>query len=129
MSLSKKYGFRWEVLDVIISGKSWIDTTTGITGYPMNRIEDVDRFIHSYGYHLESPIERAEILGNFHEAINFARKFFLQPENPHGLKLEIPRKILEITDFRDLLLMASGTFSNQTSDAQGTLLRNWACSP
>src|SRR5688500_13510661 len=124
----RRYDFRWEVLDVIIGGKSLIDAQFGLTGFPMKTLEDSDRFTRSYGVELEDPIERAETLGNFHESINFVRKYFLKPENPEGLALEIPRKILEITDPRDLLLMASMGYPGQMKDTQGVLLKNWACS-
>ncbi len=121
-----KFDFGWEVLDVIISGKSSIDS---LHGFHLRSIEEADRFLQSYGYDLENPIERAEVLGNFHEALNFTRKHFLQPENPDGLRLEIPRRIVELSDIRELLLMASMTHPVQSGDQQqGLLLRNWACS-
>src|SRR5215212_10076540 len=93
--LRNKYDFRTDVLDVIISGKSTIDSPTA---FQVQDIEEADCFIQSYGYDLENPIEKAEILGNFHEALNFIRRHFLQPDNPDGLKLDIPRKILELSD-------------------------------
>ena len=96
-----KFDFRTDVLDVIVSGKSTLDSPTAFQVHSMN---EADRFIRSYGYDL-NPIENAEIRGNFHEALNFIRKHFLQPENPDGLKLEIPRKILELSDVRELFLM------------------------
>lgn len=126
--LRRKYDFRWEVLDVLIGGKSLIDTNMGLSGFPMSKSEDADRFLRSYGFNLDDTIEQAEVLGNLHEAIGFVRKFFLQPENSDGLKVEIPRKILELTDVRDLLLLANCTYPGQSPDTQGTYLRNWACS-
>src|SRR5262249_39239667 len=82
----------------------------------------------SYGYDVDNPIENAEILGNFREALNFVRKQFLQPENPDGLRLEIPRKILELTDIRDLFLMASFSLPGQSRDTGGQAMSHWACS-
>ncbi len=124
-NLRRKYDFRWEVLDIIISGRSSIDSQQGFT---LQGMDDADRFLRSYGYNLENPIEKAEAFGNFHEALNFIRRYFLQPENAEGIKVDIPRKILELTDIRELFLMASLCYPNQQSDTQGTLLRNWACS-
>jgi uncharacterized protein (TIGR04562 family) len=124
-ALRSRYELRWDVLDVIISGKSSIDAPTG---FQIQNIAEADRFIHSYGYDWENPIEKAELLGNYHEALNFVRKNFLQPENPDGLKIEIPRKILELTDIRELLMMASSHYPGQTNDNAGQILRNWACS-
>jgi uncharacterized protein (TIGR04562 family) len=123
--LRNKYDFRADVLDVIISGKSTIDSPTA---FQVLNMEEANLFIQSYGYDLENPIEKAEILGNYHEALNFIRKNFLHPENPDGLRLEIPRKILELTDVRELFLMVSLNYPGQNADTQGHALRNWACS-
>lgn len=125
--LRKQFDFRWEVLDCLIGGKSLIDSDVGLTGFPMRGPDDAARFVRGYGFDLDDPIEKAELFGNFHEAINFIRKFFLQPENPAGLKLEVPRKILETTDLRDLLLMAGMGYTGQQPDKQGVALRSWAC--
>lgn len=122
--LRNKYDFRWDVLDVIISGKSSIDS---LHGFQIQSVEEADRFIQSYGYDLDNPIERAEIMGNFHEALNFVRKHFLQPENPNGLRLEIPRRVVELGDIRELFLMASFAYPGQSDDLAGQQLRKWAC--
>ncbi|OFZ19882.1 MAG: hypothetical protein A2X94_14575 [Bdellovibrionales bacterium GWB1_55_8] len=119
------YDFRSDVLGIIISGRSVVDFSSGLD---LRTVDEVHRFIRSYGYELENPIEKAEVMGNFHEALNFVRRhFLLQPENPDGLKLEIPRKVLELADVADLFLMASRTFPGQTHDSQGVMLQNWAC--
>lgn len=124
-SFLKQYDFRWDVLDVIISGKSSLDSNQGFSVYSH---DEAERFLLSYGFDLSNPIEAAECFGHFHEALNFIRKYFLQPENPEGLKLDIPRKILELTNIRDLFLMASLALPGQTKDTNGMFLRNWACS-
>ncbi len=126
--LQKRYRFRWEFLDAIVGGKSLIDTPLSPAGFSLRNAEDADDLLRAYGYNLEDPIERAEVFGNFHEALNFVRKNFLQPENPDGLKLEIPRKILECTDIRDLLLMVGFAYPGQRADVFGAQLRDWACS-
>lgn len=123
--IRNKYDFRWDVLDVIISGKSSLDS---LHGFQIGSVDEADRFIQSYGYDLENPIERAEIMGCFHESLNFVRTHFLQPENPDGLRLEIPRKVLELGDVRELFLMASLTHPGQRDEATGHALRRWACS-
>ena len=126
MSIRKSLDFRWDVLEIIVSGKSSIDSLHGFNVYSP---EDATRFLHSYGFDLDNPIEASECLGHFHEATNFIRKFFLQPENPEGLRLELPRKILEITDVRDLFLYASLKHPSQKQEETNRLLhRNWACS-
>jgi uncharacterized protein (TIGR04562 family) len=125
LALRNRYDFRADVLDVIISGKSALDSPHA---FHVDSFEEADRFIQSYGYDLDNPIEKAEILGNYHEALNFIRKHFLQPESRDGLKLEVPRKILELTDVRDLFLMVSLKHPGQGPDIQGQNLKNWACS-
>jgi len=124
-TLRKKYDFRWEVLDIIINGRSSIDSSQG---FQISTLEDANRFVTSYGYDLENPIERAQAFGNFHESLNFIRRYFLHPENFDGLKIEVPRKILELTDVRELFLLASSSNPGQGTDRSGLLLRNWACS-
>jgi uncharacterized protein (TIGR04562 family) len=123
--LKNKYDFSWEVLDVIISGRSSIDSPTG---FQIQNFDEATRFVESYGYDPTDPIQAAEIQGNYQEALNFVRKNFLQPDNPEGLKLDCPRKILELTDMRDLLLMGSGNYPGQTTETSGQILRGWACS-
>lgn len=123
-NLRNKYDFRWEVLDVIVSGRSSIDSPIG---FQLQTLDEADRFVQSYGYYLDNSIEQAEILGNFREALNFIRKNFLQPENPDGLRLEVPKKILGLTDIRELFLLANLRGVNQTTDPQGKILRGWAC--
>ena len=120
-----KFEIPWGVLDIIISGKSSIDSPVG---FQIGSFEEASRFLESYGYDLENQIESAEILGIFHESLNFIRKNFLHPDNSDGLKLEIPRRILEITDVRNLFLMANLNFAGQQDDSQGQNLKNWACS-
>ena len=124
-ALRKKFDFRWDSLDIVVGGKSSIDSTQG---FSIGSIEDAERFLKSYGFDMDNKIEGAEVFGHFHEALNFIRRYFLQPENPDGLKLEIPRKIVELTNVRELFLMASLNNSGQSSDTLGYLLKNWACS-
>ena len=124
-SLRAKYDFRWEVLDVIVAGKSSIDASTG---FQLGSLDEVTRFLSSYGYDIDNPIEQAELLGNYQEAMNLVKKYFLQPENPDGLKLEVPRRLLELTDVRDLFLMASMSLPGQNNDNPGQALQDWSCS-
>lgn len=123
--LRAKYDFQAEVLDIVVSGNSAIDS---LTAYQVQDIDEADRFIRSYGYDLDNPVEKAEILGNFHESLNFIRKHFLQPENPEGIKTEIPPEIIGMKDIRDLLLMVGFRFPRQTTDLEGQRLQSWACS-
>lgn len=124
-ALRAAYDFRSDVLDVIVGGRSAIDTPFT---FPIHSLEEAEHFLESYGYSVQNPIENAELLGNYQEAVNFIRKYFLQPENPTGLKLEVPRKVLELSDVRELLRMANLRHPGQMADTQGMALQAWACS-
>lgn len=120
-----RFKFGWDIVDMIIRGQSTIDYNRC---FHIKTMEDAHSFIRSYGYDMANPIERAEVQGIFQESVNFIRKLFLQPDNPDGLKLEIPRKILELREIAELFLMASLHLPGQSNDVQGQYLRSWACS-
>lgn len=108
-----------DVVELMLRGKSAIDSRQGI--HVKNK-EAAERFLWFYGYDLESPIESAEIMGNYQEALRFIKKYFLKPENPDGVALEIPKLFYEVTDLRELLFFSadkSFEFSNR---------QRWACS-
>jgi uncharacterized protein (TIGR04562 family) len=117
-----QYQSKWRIgesiLDVLIGGRSFLDTKSGFRGVFKNE-QAADQFLHAYGFDLQDPIERAELQGTLQEALRFIRTYFLRPSNPEGLSIEIPKKILELTEIRDLLLFAS-------SESQ-VELRQWAC--
>ena len=69
----------------------------------------------------------AEGLGHLQEAASFIKRFFLAPESPDGLRIEIPRRILELTDLRDVVLMAAMAYPGQTTDSSGILASRCAC--
>ncbi len=112
----KKFEFDWQIIDVIVGGKSAIDSATSLL---LKSSDEAAKFLECYGYDLENPIEKAELFGNFQEAISFIRRYFLKPENPDGLELEIPRRIVEITDITQLIMLASAPASG--------VLSHWAC--
>lgn len=114
-----KWKISESVLDVLIGGTSFLDSKDGFRGsFP--DAQSAEKFLNAYGYDESDPIESAELQGNLQEAIRFIKKYFLKPENPEGIALEMPKKINDVTSVRELLLMANG---HQSQD-----LRNWACS-
>ncbi len=116
---SPKWKIGESVLDVLVGGVSFLDAKEGFKGsFPHN--EASEKFLLAYGYDFHDPIEVAELQGNVQEAVRFIQRYFLKPQNPAGLPLDIPKKITEIFDVRDLLSYAS---SEQNED-----LRQWACS-
>ena len=87
-----------DVLDVMLRGKSAIDTRGG--ALPTKSVDEASRFIAAYGYNLEDPIQSAEVIGVYHEALSFIQKYFLRPGNPEGLELQIPQPFFELDDIR-----------------------------
>jgi uncharacterized protein (TIGR04562 family) len=92
------------VLDVVVGGQSAIDAHESLV---IRTPEDAVRFLNCYGFNVENPIEKAELFGHYQEAVSFIRKSFLFPHNPDGPKIEIPRKLTELSDPLQLLLIAS----------------------
>jgi uncharacterized protein (TIGR04562 family) len=107
-----------DVVELMLHGKSAIDSHQGL---PPRTLESANRFLWFYGYDLENPIETAEVMGNYQEALRFIKKYFLKPENPTGASLEIPKVFYEITDLRELVLFSSNKAFEYT-DRQ-----RWAC--
>jgi uncharacterized protein (TIGR04562 family) len=116
--LEQKWRIGERVLDVLISGTSFLDSKEGFLGSFRN-LDDAGLFLEAYGFDLEDPIERAELHGTLQEALLFIRTYFLKPHAQTGLSLEIPKRFFEISDIRELLVLAG---SNQNPD-----LRIWAC--
>lgn len=100
------YLFEWELLEVVLSGKSALDSKFFIG--PISTMEEVESFVQGYGIDIQDPVATAELFGNFQEAIQFIKKYFLKEGNPEGLDLQVPNAIYMVTDIRDLFLMATG---------------------
>ena len=64
----KKYDFDWEVLEVIVGGQSAIDSPQPLK---IKALDEAVRFMECYGFDIENPIEKAELFGNFQEAMSF----------------------------------------------------------
>ncbi len=101
-----KYLLDWELLDVVVGGRSALDSKFFVG--PMVNQEQVNRFLAGYGLEPEDPIIRAELFGNFQEALQFIKRYFLKEGNPEGLDLKIPNAIYMVTDIADLFVMATG---------------------
>ena len=108
-----------DVMELMLKGRSAIDSRHGL---PINSHDEADRFLVSYGYVKENPVESAELIGNYHEALRFIKRYFLQPENPQGALLEIPRIFYAISDVRDIFVWASD------KSVKEHLRTRWACS-
>lgn len=114
-----KYHFDWEMFDVILGGQSALDANTFLS--PMNNKEEVYDFLEGYGFPQTDPVMRAELFGNFQEALQFIRRYFLKEGNADGLDLTIPTNLYSISEVSDLFLMAMGS-DNQVGQEE----RIWA---
>ena len=97
--------FDWEMLDVVVGGKSALDTKNFLG--PMSNIEQVNQFLIGYGLDPSDHVTKAELFGNFQEALQFIKRYFLIEGNPDGLDLKLPNSLLMISDISQLFLMAT----------------------
>ena len=90
-------------MNVMIEGESPLDHKFffGLSYSP----EKVENFIKGLGLDTTDPVSKAELFGNFQEAVQFIRRYFLKEDNPNGLDLKIPHSLFAITDARELLMM------------------------
>jgi uncharacterized protein (TIGR04562 family) len=105
-SYLSKYLFEWDLFEVVIGGRSALDSRFFIG--PMFDKEQVNDFLSGYGFDSADPIIRAELFGNFQEAVQFIKRYFLEEGNPDCLDLKIPNSIFMISDVAELFLMATG---------------------
>jgi uncharacterized protein (TIGR04562 family) len=102
----QQFKFNWETFDIIIGGKSSIDAQKYLSGFLEK--ESAEKFLLGYGFDLHNPIESAELFGNFQEAIQFIKRFFLKEGNEeYGLDVNMPNVFYSITDVSNLLMIAT----------------------
>jgi uncharacterized protein (TIGR04562 family) len=104
-SYLQKYMFDWEILDVVVSGKSALDTKNFLG--PMTSIDQVNQFLKGYGLDPNDHVSQAELFGNFQEALQFVKRYFLREGSPDGLDLKVPNSLHMISDISQLFLMAT----------------------
>lgn len=108
------YNFNWEIFDIMASGSSSLDAKNYLANFQTR--EEASKFLEGYGYDLDDPIQNAEMFGNFQEAIQFIKKYFLKEGNTDGLDLEVPHIFYSMTDISELLLIATGNTELNTSE-------------
>lgn len=106
--------FDWEMLDVVVGGKSALDTKNFLGS--MSNIEQVNQFLKGYGLDPNDHVAKAELFGNFQEAIQFIKRYFLKDGNPDGLDLRLPNSLLMISDISQLFLLAADDTPNKKED-------------
>jgi uncharacterized protein (TIGR04562 family) len=107
------YNFNWDTMGIMASGTSSLDANKYLAHF--REKEEAHDFLLAYGYDLSDPIQSAEMFGNFQEAIQFIKKYFLKEGNPDGLDLQIPNLFYTLTDISDLLLITTGNLKEKTS--------------
>jgi len=114
-----QYLFDWESLDVVMGGKSALDSKFFLG--PSVTKETVENFLYGYGLDRNDPVGRAELFGNFQEAVQFIKRYFLKEGDEGGLDIKVPNSVMMVTDISDLFLMA--TRNNDTFTKEENL---WA---
>jgi uncharacterized protein (TIGR04562 family) len=109
-----KYLFDWDSIEVVVSGKSALDSKTFLG--PMSSREQVNQFLKGYGFDPNDPVNKAELFGNFQEALQFIKRYFLKEGNPDGLDLKVPNSLYMITDIGELFLMATADSSEKKEE-------------
>jgi uncharacterized protein (TIGR04562 family) len=104
-SYLEKYMFDWEIFDVVVGGRSALDTKNFLG--PMSSIEEVNQFLKGYGLDPNDHVAKSELFGNFQEAMQFIKRYFLKEGNPDGIDLKVPNSLIMISDINQLFLMAT----------------------
>jgi uncharacterized protein (TIGR04562 family) len=106
-SYLSKYLFDWEVLEIFLEGKSALDTSHFVG--PVRDNKEAGDFLKGYGFNPADPVLMAELFGNFQEALQFIKRYFLKEGTPLGLDLKIPSSVFMISNVLELFIMASST--------------------
>ena len=100
-----RYLFDWDILDVVLGGKSAFDSKSFVA--PLTNSDQVHDFLGAYGFDQSDPILRAETFGTFQESLQFIRRYFLKEGNEEGIDLSIPPSICAIDNLTELFRMAT----------------------
>lgn len=112
----ENYRFNWETFDIMASGTSSLDAKNYLSTFAQK--DDALKFLDGYGYDLGNPIQNAEMFGNFQEALQFIKRYFLKEGNSEGLDFSIPNIFYTITDVSELLLIANKKMSDKVTDEE-----------
>lgn len=110
-SYLREYYFDWKAFDVLLEGGSALDQDFYSRSFKTNN--SIEHFMQGYGYNLGDPIQRAELFGNYQEAVEFVRRYFLKEGNSEGHDFQIPVTIQQITGIEDVFKMAAGSGSKE----------------
>ncbi len=114
-ALLDRWSFYWPLMDILIGGTSAIDIHAL---WVKDRAEAL-RFIKSYGYDLEDPIDAQKVHAIFVEALHFIESQLMPTQWQDG-NLP-PDEVLRCDDMCDLLLWAS------SEDVNHRVHQVWSC--
>lgn len=80
--------------------------------------EEVDRFLTGYGLNPHDPVSKAELFGNFQEALQFVKHYFLKEGSKDGLDLKMPASFFTISEISDLFIMATRSSNKKETEEQ-----------
>lgn len=112
----ESYKFNWETFDIMSSGASSLDAKSYLAHFKTK--DDALNFLRGYGYDVSDPIQNAEMFGNFQEAIQFIKRYFLKEGSQDGLDVSVPNIFYSLTDVSDLLLLATGASEMETTEEE-----------
>jgi uncharacterized protein (TIGR04562 family) len=115
-----RFHLNFDLIDVLISNKSALDANSFLS--EVKNETSGRKFIEGYGVNIEDPVEMAELFGNFQEALQFIRKYFLKEGRVEGLDFRIPERISQITDIKKLLELST----SHAKVAEEIELSHWA---
>ncbi len=104
-SYLSKYLFDWDLIGVMLDGRSAIDSKFFVG--QVNNVDEANNFLKGYGLDPNDLVSKSELFGNFQESLQFIRRYFLKEGNEDGLDLRMPSQIYRITDINELFLMAT----------------------
>lgn len=100
-----KYLFDWEIIDLVVGGKSSLDSKSFVA--PLASDDQIVHFLEAYGFSQDDPVLKAETFGTFQEALQFIKRYFLIEGNSKGLELEIPPILYTLTEVKQLFQIAT----------------------
>jgi len=103
-----------EVAGVVLGGGSFIDQG----GLQLPTLELARAFALNYGYDLDIPHQRSQVVGVFEDALSFVQEVILE-----GTGLELPAAFFELQDPLQLLVWASQTPRDDRARWSCALLR------
>ena len=115
-----KYLFEWEMIDVIIGGKSPLDSKYFLG--PLSDEEAVNNFLKRYGLDYSDSVNRAELFGNFQESLQFIQKLFTSTEEK-GI-ISLIDKIVVYTVLEQKIAKAGDTKAKNLLDTVNKLKKN-----